>query len=159
MTISMSPSGPPLDMTLCADTMDSVAEVLKEIRPVQKPVFCGISTTGIDEQRDVPYLLAPLYHVLLATPHKDKRIYEQKIEAGVQQGIFASKVLVRASLLTDGEEKGESKVRVSWKGATGNSGNPAIGYFVSRKDVGSWIFRHVVEGRDEWSGRTVTLTY
>ena len=159
MVLSMSFSGPPPDMTLCADTIDSVADVLRDLRPTNKPIFCGISTTGIDEQRDVPYLFSPLYHVLLAIPHRDKRIYEQKIEAGVQEGLFAGKVLVRASLLTNGDEQGESKLRVSWKEDGKESGKPAIGYTVSRKDVGGWIFRHAIEDVDNWSGKTVTVTY
>lgn len=104
-------------------------------------------------------------------------------------------VVVRPSLLTDGPLLGLSKMRVGWEvengsgggggggsgkneagasastggGSTGNEreekGRPAIGYTISRADVGNWITQEIIEAESpevacrKWAGKMVTLTY
>lgn len=93
--------------------------------------------------------MRPLYR-LLKVPHEDKK----KMEAAVR-GSGREFVVVRPALLTDGQEAG--RVRAGYEG--GEKGE-AVGYTVSRRDVGGWIFREVVEGRGgEWRGRGVSLAY
>ena len=62
-------------------------------------------------------------------------------------------VNVKPTLLTGGEGKGWDKVRF------GVETEPAIGWFVARKDVGEWIFERCVrrEVEEGWGGRGVTL--
>lgn len=111
--------------------------------------------------------------------------------------------IVRPSLLTDGPVKGSSKVRVGWEfpnatmgtaGAARKDGSssssssnankapgPAIGYIISRSEVGNWIFEEIVkthqealerttqqqkqggkkvqEWKENWDGKCVSLTY
>ncbi|MCJ1339795.1 hypothetical protein MMC09_005087 [Bachmanniomyces sp. S44760] len=153
----------------------------------KKPFFITMSTTGISHgPRDVPLLFLPLYHWLLATPHQDKRIMEDLVRRASSasssspasssaplnhsnsnndsgpslQNILSGSVCVRASLLTNGPVLGTARIRV------GNEADPAVGYTISREDVGGWIFGELVEGkrgRGEGMGRgrgeMVSITY
>lgn len=49
-------------------------------------------------------------------------------------------VIVRPSLLTNGKALGEKKIR------TGTEERPAVGYTISREDVGRWVFENLVRG-------------
>ena len=63
-------------------------------------------------------------------------------------------VLIRPSLLLDGQALGSSKVRV------GTEMKPAVGYTIHRNDVGLWMYENLVEGdREKWAGQKVSLTY
>ena len=73
-------------------------------------------------------------------------------------------VIVRPSLLTNGKARGRRKIRV------GTEAEPAVGYTISREDVGLWMFEHLVKGigngigDDEvvggrYVGQKVTITY
>jgi hypothetical protein len=66
--------------------------------------------------------------------------------------------MVRPSLLTNGKALGTDKVRV------GTEKEPAVGYTISRDDVGLWIWEKMlkgegVEGVEAWKGTKPTLTY
>lgn len=65
-------------------------------------------------------------------------------------------VVVRPSLLTDGPRLGTGKVR-----AGEESKKPAVGYTISREDVGGWMFDEIVKGdrREQYVGEMVTITY
>ncbi|KAK2684464.1 hypothetical protein QWA68_016880 [Fusarium oxysporum] len=71
---------------------------------------------------------------------------------------------MRPLILTDGEAKGENQLRVGWEWGTDDGKGeceepgPEIGYFVSRKDVGKWMFDNVVV-QGGWEGKCVYLTY
>ncbi len=63
-------------------------------------------------------------------------------------------VVVRASLLTDGKARGGEKVRV------GVEEKPAVGYTISRGDVGLWVFENLVLGEGgKYVGQKVSITY
>jgi hypothetical protein len=130
-----------------------------------KPVVVTISTTGISEgQRDVPTRMWPLYHWALSLPHLDKQRMEQLIFAAAKDGRIADFVIVRPTILTDGEARGLDKVRVGWEwGIRGVEGRekehgPELGYSVGRIDVGQWIFQEAVK-KGGWGGKCATLTY
>ncbi|KAI9890752.1 MAG: hypothetical protein M1814_003682 [Vezdaea aestivalis] len=149
-----------LKFTVCEEGAEKTVAAIKELGG--KPTLVVLSTTGVSRVgRDVTLAFSPLYHILLRAPHVDKRAMEDHVEKAERDGILEG-VVVRPSLLTDGEELGEGpgKLRVGWEG---EGGKVAIGYTVSRKDVGGWLYRSLVskgkEGRTEWVGRRVTLTY
>ena len=62
-------------------------------------------------------------------------------------------VNVKPTLLTGGEGKGWEKIRA------GVETEPAIGWFVARRDVGEWVFEMFVrrEVEEGWVGRGVSL--
>jgi hypothetical protein len=74
---------------------------------------------------------------------------------------IGSYVLVRPSLLTNGEAKGVHKVR--WDVENGGIAKKAVGYTISRADVGGFVFEKVVRpfesGRDEGMGKIILVTY
>jgi len=148
--------------TVCDDSMKALLGALAHVRaesPVlaaaPPPRIAAVSTTGIPDSgvRDVPLLLAPLYHVLLKEPHKDKKAME-----GALKGSATRWTIVRASLLTDGKDGGKVRVGVE-DPVKGTLESSAVGYTISRADVGKWIFENVVEGGDEFVAKAVTLTY
>ncbi|KAK0646779.1 hypothetical protein B0T16DRAFT_375740 [Cercophora newfieldiana] len=148
------------DPHVCENGIKALLEALKQARAQGKsgrPNIVVVSTTGITKSgvRDVPLLMVPLYHVMLKEPHKDKEALERGvIESGERWTI------VRPSLLTDGGEY-EGGVRVGVEDAvTGKVESSAVGYTVSREDVGKWIFESVVQGEEgRWDGKAVTISY
>jgi hypothetical protein len=77
-------------------------------------------------------------------PHKDKAGMEQAIRAETEkpaaERIIANSLIVRPSLLTNGPATGIDKIRV------GTGDKPAIGYTISRNDVGLWLFHNAIRG-------------
>ena len=150
----------------------------------KKPFVAAISTTGLPltggsgrgGRRDVPLPLLPLYRWLLAVPHQDKLEMERALllllsssASSSDGGGLVDAVVVRPTLLVDGERSGREKVRVGWERVGGGGGDggrvgpgPAVGYSVRRADVGEWLYEEVVMGRTndarEWAGRVVTLS-
>jgi hypothetical protein len=153
-----------------------VLEALRELRregtisEAQKPLLCTISTTGLSKTRDVPYVYLPLYHLVLAVAHKDKKLAEGLVaSATVEVGDDAPLsgfVITRPTLLTSGALRGLDKVRTGWEKhpdalsvVSEEATAPAIGYTISRADIGNWIFQEVIKGDGKWSGKCVSLTY
>lgn len=64
-------------------------------------------------------------------------------------------VIVRPSLLTNGKALGGTKIRV------GTEERPAVGYTISREDVGRWVFENLVRGDQGpgYVGKKVIITY
>ncbi|KAJ3234858.1 hypothetical protein HDU81_001072 [Chytriomyces hyalinus] len=161
------------DPTICKDAAETIVRALEEIRRTdavhfKPPSMIAISTTGIDKNsRDLSILLIPLYHWLLAVPHLDKMELEKAVVGGVEGKVLAAHFTVRPSLLTDGKAKGSGAVRVgavsSCHSVEGNvaEGSPAIGYTISRTDVGNWIFDEIIAGKDVgcWENKCISLTY
>lgn len=147
------------DITICADASRTILAALADLKPVQKPLILGISSTGISAgPRDVPLLFYLLYKILLARPHRDKHNMEVLLAAAAAEGpssTIRGAVILRPSLLTNGPARGEPTLRV------GSEQKPKVGYTVSREDVGQWIFQNIVrnENRDRWLGEKVPLTY
>lgn len=150
-------------VTICAEATTSILGALADLKPTQKPLIVVISTTGITAgPRDVPLLQVPFYKLALPRAHQDKTNMEQILANSLAEGASGREeswirgfVAVRPSLLTNGPAKGEPKLRV------GTMSKPAVGYTVSREDVGKWIFNELLanEGRDRWVGEKVSLTY
>lgn len=82
----------------------------------------------------------------------ERHVTEQTAGGKVSESI-SGWVIVRPSLLTDGPALGERKVRV------GREAKPAVGYTISREDVGGWIFDNFVKAGGSWVGEKVSLTY
>lgn len=160
------------DNTICTDATRTILTALAELQPATKPLFLVISTTGITAgPRDVPLLLGPLYHVLLAKPHNDKRNMEKLVTSqltppssttGTDEkpsptsgAVISDYIIVRPTLLANGPSLyDEGKVRV------GSEGEPVVGYTISREDVGRWVFEVAVRGGGEaWRGERVSLCY
>lgn len=124
----------------------------------QKPILTAISTTGISSKRDIPIVMIPLYHWLLRVPHADKKVMEELVEKAAARNVIRSHVIVRPSLLTDGKKLGLSSVRVGWENVDGNGA--AVGYTISREDVGGFIFEKVIPNdAEEFKDKKISLTY
>ncbi|KAF4609626.1 hypothetical protein G7Y89_g15829 [Cudoniella acicularis] len=153
------------DPTLCADGMSIILSSLRARKPVTKPLLVAISTTGLSKYgRDYPLLLFPIYAWLLHVPHMDKHLMEEAVIEAVkgEEAVLGEYAVVRASLLTSGEALGMGKIR--WQVEDGAVTKNAIGYTISRNDVGGFIFEEMVrrfEGVKErgGSGRIITVTY
>ena len=76
---------------------------------------------------------------------------EEMVVRSGEEGVVRGWTVVRASLLTNGKPA-EERVRV------GTQGKPAVGYTISREDVGRWIYREVV-AKGAWDGERVSLSY
>lgn len=187
------------DPNVCGEGIKCILEELDESRTTsirnptsgpayKKPLVAAISTTGLPStkgKRDVPLLLLPLYRWLLTVPHQDKLAMETAMVAAAaeERGEQLIDVLiVRPTLLVDGERSGRDMIRVGWEyadasidSADGNNGEkgqrddtraeeapgPAVGYSVRRADVGAWLFEEVLTGNDsgrKWAGKRVTLS-
>lgn len=156
------------DEHVCENVARNIGTVLEGLEREDGVVFPGegrgprcvfLSTTGIsDVGQDVPLLMQPFYKLVLGTPHRDKKA----MEGVVREGRWKRWVLVRPSLLVDGQEKGVEKVRVGveMEGVKGVDAR-GVGYVIGRKDVGSWIFEECVKSVDatKWEGKIVSLTY
>lgn len=154
--------------SICADSsavlLTALHELEQESKLTTKPFLATVSTTGISKRRDVPWLLMPLYHILLKIPHIDKRKMEDSSVAEVlkSDSVLSGYTTIRASLLTDGAAT--KNVRMGWErhesdvDAEAGPG-PAIGYIISRANVGNWMFENLVENQSsEWNRRMVTIT-
>ncbi|KAK9371944.1 uncharacterized protein V1513DRAFT_385830 [Lipomyces chichibuensis] len=154
---------------ICASSIATLLNALKEVyaeipsTATIKPLLVYVSSTGISNgPQDVPFWLRFLYRVLIAVPHADKRKMERTLKLHMDQPeasqhLFRGVVGVRASLLKGGIDykagKGWRNLRV------GTEEKPAIGYTISRSDVGQWIFEEVVKKNGgEWVGKIATLT-
>ena len=131
----------------------------------QKPLLIVVSTAGCGRKRGVPLPLYYPYRYLLGSPLADKIRMEDVIfeDKGKHIRDF---IVMRPLFLIDGDARGDKGLRVGWEwgieagegGEMEKEPGPEIGYYVSRKDVGIWIFEHaIVQGR--WEGKCVYVTY
>ena len=151
--------------TICGIASSNILSALALLQPSPKPLVLVLSTTGVSSgPRDVPLAFYPFYKTLLINPHKDKIAMEKTLTDAIANAHSPETetetwirgfVIVRASLLTNGPALGKAKVRV------GSEAKPAVGYTISREDVGQWVFENVIwdESRDQWAGEKVSLTY
>ena len=154
MTPTLNPKN--MDGTICQDVTKNILQALRELKFEKKAYLAAISTTGISEgAEDVPFLLRPLYHWLLAIPHSDKRVVDQLIVEAAREGkTISGYTVVRPSLLVNGKAKGMEKIRV------GSEKEPAIGYTIRRDDVGLWMFEELIKGDGmKWNGVKPSITY
>ncbi|KAF2760586.1 hypothetical protein EJ05DRAFT_509106 [Pseudovirgaria hyperparasitica] len=160
---------------ICETGTQAILDVLKSmlaegvVKREQRPRMMVISTTGVSPREDVPWSMRWMYHYTLSVPHADKKKMEEAVIKGCEgaEASLGGFTVVRPTLLTDGVEKGVGSVRVGWEYAGGQltadgkeeAPGPAVGYSVSRRDVGAWIAEEVVKGKGKWDGRCVSLTY
>lgn len=153
------------DPTICRGTTQAILKAVKSTPHSRKPILVVISSTGIsDYGRDIPIAMIPLYHWLLPVPHKDKKEMEILLAADAKIGFSAigGFIAVRPSLLTDGPAHGVAKIRVGIENSEAVE-FPAIGYTISREDVGEWIFEAVLKDKEGkrrmYLNKFVTVTY
>lgn len=160
--------------TICEDTINAICKALSNLalsskRPItnsstgEKPLLVVISTAGCGRQRGIPLPVYLQYHYFLSSPLADKKRMEELVFAdrGAHVRDF---VVLRPLVLTDGEAKGDNRLRVGWEWGVQNEGTktkepgPEVGYFVSRRDVGTWVFeKAILQGG--WEGKCVYVTY
>lgn len=165
---------PLTDPTICEDGARSMYTALSNLASSQsypinttgtghKPLLIVVSTARYGRRRGIPLTIYPQYHYLLGGPLADKKRMEEVVftDKGKHVRDF---VIMRPLFSTNGEVRGDDGLRVGWEwGIQGDKNRvlepgPEIGYYVSRKDVGKWIFDKVaIEGG--WEGRCVYLTY
>ncbi|EAW12070.1 NAD(P)-dependent oxidoreductase [Aspergillus clavatus NRRL 1] len=144
--------------TICQDAIRTILTATRS--SMNKPRLVVLSTTGISSgRRDVPLAMWPMYHWMLKVPHEDKRVMESLIleeanRPGHEKGV-QDYIVVRASLLHDGGGNGLGKIK------EGTEESPLVGYVISRKEVGLWLFEKTVRpyGQDNsYWGKIVTIT-
>ncbi len=145
------------DPDVCKDGIATLLEAIAKLREAGatgRPYIIAMSSTGLSKfGRDVPLVLAPLYHVALRVPHRDKKIMEEKL---VQSG--ENFTIVRASLLVDGET--DKVVRFGVEDPKTGRESKAIGYTISREDTGKWIAKNIVLERDaKFENKIAFITY
>ncbi|KAF4953243.1 hypothetical protein FSARC_12437 [Fusarium sarcochroum] len=162
---------PLTDPTICEDAIETIYTALSDLsaRGVtsgstgQKPLLVVVSTAGCGRNRGIPLSIYLQYHYFLGGPLADKKRMEEVV-MGDKGKHIRDFVIMRPLVLTDGEAKGDGQLRMGWEwGIDGGKDKaeepgPAIGYYVSRKDVGKWTFDKVV-AQGGWEGKCVYLTY
>ena len=138
------------------DTTKNILQAMRDLHLENNSHLVVMATTGIsDGPQDVPLLMRPMYHYMLALPHADKKAVEQLVVKAAEEGkTFSGYTVVRPSFLTDGKSKGMSKIRV------GNEEHPAIGYTISRDDVGLWMYEELLKvDATKWNGEKASITH
>ncbi|KAK3313373.1 hypothetical protein B0H66DRAFT_565949 [Apodospora peruviana] len=147
------------DPKTCEVGMNALVEAIR--RTKLHPHIIAVSSTGIsDAGRDIPLPMVPLYHVLLKAPHKDKKNMETAlIKSGEPRW-----TIVRPSFYTDGPET-DGQVRAGVEDLAGQPKfeSKAIGYSISRLDVGKWIFENLLRAGEadvrKYTQKAVMITY
>ena len=160
------------DPTICEDGMAALLSALenlatrgiKNTREGLKPLLIAVSATaGKNLWKSIPWILVPLYYYLLRQPQADKFNME-KLMIADQRTHVRDFVIIRPAILTHGEERGIGSMRAGWEWVPDGrerkekEDGPAVGWSISRKDAGAWVFKKViVEGG--WEGMCVSLCY
>lgn len=118
---------------ICQNTMKVLLDVLKnDFEENERPKrLVVVSSTGLDDLSEVPYLFVPLYKYMLHDPHEDKRVLEKLV---IENDVVSNYILVRPTLLTDGKLTGKYKAKEG-----------ISGYTVSRADLGHFLLHQCLE--------------
>lgn len=162
---------PLTDPTICEDAIETIftalsnlsASSISTISTGPRPLLVVVSTAGCGRNRGVPLPVYPQYHYLLGGPLADKKRMEEVVlgDGGKHIRDF---IIMRPLFLTNGEVKSEGNLKVGWEWGidrgkeVDKEPGPTGGYFVSRKDVGRWIFDNAVL-QGGWEGRCIYLSY
>ncbi|KAJ1797747.1 hypothetical protein LPJ59_002934 [Coemansia sp. RSA 2399] len=120
----------PPDAGIESKAAQVVLDVIKEKRADNPPRFIMVSSTGAGGSYDVPYLMRPLYMLILRTPHRYKAAAESSIKSsGVPYTI------VRPAFFVNGEITGKYR-----------AGPDVCGYTISRNDLAHFILERCVVG-------------
>ena len=147
------------DPHVCAKGMQALLDAIRQLRDEGRegrPLLAVVSTTGVSARgRDVPLLFVPFYHLGLRVPHADKKVVEDMVAASGEQF-----VLVRPSLLTDGDGAEGKEIRVGVEDLVEGWRVKAVGYVISREAVGRWLYENVLaEEGGEYLGKAVSITW
>ena len=83
---------------------------------------------------------------------------EEEVEKAKAEGVIREYVIVKPSLLMGEKRLGRENIRVGWEGK--EVFEPAIGYTISREDVGGFIFEEVIaKVNEEHCGKKISITY
>ncbi|KAK9702563.1 hypothetical protein K7432_011194 [Basidiobolus ranarum] len=125
---------------------NAITNIISAISAVPNPPsrLIALSSTGISETRDIPYVFFPLYHWMLSVPHKDKKQMEEAIVEAGEKGIIKEWIIVRPGLLTNDVKTEKYQV-----------GENLIGYLVSREDVGDFVTKNLES--NDWVGKYPVL--
>lgn len=135
-----------------------------------RPLLFTISTVSMSSRRDLAYLYYPLEYWLLNIPRSDKKALEKVIFSAAlgPDSPFSGFAMVRPPLLGEGKALGPDKVKAGWvwpdeqreeKVAKGEKeAGPVIGWFVTKADVGRWIFDNLIQGDANALGKCWSLT-
>ncbi|KAE8375199.1 hypothetical protein BDV26DRAFT_283625 [Aspergillus bertholletiae] len=155
-----NPFKPKLDNpTICQDAIRTILAASRKLGA--RPVLIAISSVGLTtKKRDSPIAMLPLNYWLLREPHADKKIMEEAIfdemRRSEEDRAIRNYTLVRPSWFSDCPGVGLAKIKA------GTEMNPAIGYTISRNDVGLWIFENFVRRPlqldNPYLGQPVTIT-
>lgn len=147
------------DPHVCERGMATLLEAVTSVRQQQQqeqegegegewtPRIVVVSTCGMARHRDYPLATFPMYKFLLRVPHADKI----KMERALVAGAGYTYTIVRPSLLVDAAAP-QREIRV------GVDDEPAVGYTISRDDVGGWIYESVLD-KGGFGNRIVTVTW
>lgn len=158
-TLNMSNMTIP-DPDVCKKGMVTVLQSLKDLRAngcAGSPLLSVISTTGISKYgRDVPLAFLPMYHYMLKQPHEDKKAMEEEIVKSEERF-----VMVRPSFLTAGPAKPEKALQVGIEDPKKGIEKKAVGYTISKEDVGRWMFEEVLLKHkwNQYEGKAVSISY
>jgi nucleoside-diphosphate-sugar epimerase len=154
------------DPHVCENGMSALLTAIRRLRDEDKNIWAegkklrlvAVSSTGIsDFARDLPLLMVPLYKAVLHGAHKDKKAMERLVMESGKDGVEWT--LIRGSFYTNGPAT-EGLVREGMEDpVTGVVESTAIGYTISREDVGKWIFENSIEGDGKWIGKAAVITY
>ena len=161
------------DPTICETAIRTIFNALSNLaadpqlsskQPMKKPLLVVISTAGCGRARGIPLPIYHLYHYLLSSPLADKIRMEELILTKDNEKI-RDFVIIRPLFLTDAAARGDDGLKIGWEWGVVKTGEqttkepgPALGYYVSRRDVGSWIFNHAV-AEGGWEGKCIYLAY
>ncbi|KAI0185498.1 hypothetical protein EV127DRAFT_412085 [Xylaria flabelliformis] len=145
------------DPQVCRKGMAVLLEALATLRrdgAVGRPYIIACSTTGLSKfGRDIPLAMIPLYHVLLKVPHEDKIIMEEKLVSSGEDF-----TILRPSLMVS-EEETKKTVRVGIEDPKTGRKSVAIGYTITKGDVGRWVAKTLVMQKPaEYSNKIAMLT-
>ena len=135
------------DPNICQVSTQSILQAVQELDI--HPLLCMISSTGVASYRDIPYVLYPMHKWLLNGPFDDKRAAHVALSTSSEKWVS-----IRPSILTDGPAQGIDAVKEGFDEAA------ALGYTISREDVGLWMFERLVKGDvATYAGHNVSITY
>lgn len=137
--------------------MATLLEALDQLRrdgATGRPYIIVCSTTGMSKfGRDIPLAMVPLYHIVLKTPHADKKVMEDRLTAAGEDY-----TIVQPSLLMGGASS--KPVRVGIEDPKTGRETEAIGYTISREDAGRWFAENLVLERDpRYLNKIAKITY
>ncbi|KAL5894870.1 hypothetical protein ACKVWC_000087 [Pyricularia oryzae] len=176
---SMRNFGANEDPKLCEESMTALLTAVEEliaqggVQKLSPPRVIAVSSTGLsDFGRDVPLAFAPLYYVMLASAHKDKKKMENQLIADKATGKKTPPAagsarpeftVIRGSMYVDGKDGGKAKpVRVGIEDPYKGIESQAVGYTIAREDVSKWIFHNLLNdttGARRYINKMVTVTY